>query len=185
VRGLLERIEAPMEKIKGLNKLVLDTEEARAIFGRHGALAQAMKEFEEEHVRAWTAKVSEVRSGRACLELCFAIHQLRCGILEWLCWMLCLCSCFGSTVSDARHLCQVYKSNRTSRQQDESSAFAVQVSTEKLALKLLRMAPQCPPGKHLLMVNFDAALVNLLRETKCAALLLSWSHCLALLLAVS
>ena len=41
-----------------------------------------------------------------------------------------------------------------------------QVSTEKLALKLLRLAPNTPPGKHLLMVNFDPALVNLLRETK-------------------
>ena len=40
------------------------------------------------------------------------------------------------------------------------------MSTEKLALKLFRMAPACPAGKHLLQVNFDAALVNLLRETK-------------------
>ena len=41
VRGLLERIEAPMEKIRLLSKLVLDTEEARGIFARQAALVQA------------------------------------------------------------------------------------------------------------------------------------------------
>jgi dynein heavy chain len=62
VRGLMERIEAPMEKIRCLNKAVLDTEEARAIFASQGALVQAMKEFEEEHVKAWRSKVSQVRA---------------------------------------------------------------------------------------------------------------------------
>ena len=62
VRGLLERAEAPMEKIRQLNKLVLDTEEARGIFARQAALVQAMKEFEEEHVKTWVGKVSKVRS---------------------------------------------------------------------------------------------------------------------------
>lgn len=43
----------------------------------------------------------------------------------------------------------------------------VQISTEKLALKLLRLAPEgAAAGKHLLAVNFDPQLVNLLRETK-------------------
>ena len=61
VRGLVERVEAPMEKIRMLNKLVLDTEEARVIFASQGALVQAMKEFEAEHVQAWVSKVSQVR----------------------------------------------------------------------------------------------------------------------------
>jgi dynein heavy chain, axonemal len=64
VRGLVERIEAPMEKIRCLNKAVLDTEEARAIFASQGALVQAMKEFEDEHVKAWISKVSQVRGSR-------------------------------------------------------------------------------------------------------------------------
>jgi dynein heavy chain, axonemal len=42
----------------------------------------------------------------------------------------------------------------------------VQVSSEKLALKLLRAASTAPAGMPLLEVNFDAQLVNLLRETK-------------------
>ena len=64
VRGLLERVEAPLEKIRALNKLVLDTEEARAIFARQGALVQAMTEFEEEHAKTWVSKVSKVRMRR-------------------------------------------------------------------------------------------------------------------------
>jgi dynein heavy chain, axonemal len=60
VRGLLERVEAPMEKIRMLNKLVLDTEEARVIFASQSALVQAMRDFEAERVKAWVSKVSLV-----------------------------------------------------------------------------------------------------------------------------
>lgn len=60
VRGLVERIEAPMDKIRALNKLVLETEEARRTLEDHTALVQAMKEFEEEHVKAWVSQVSQV-----------------------------------------------------------------------------------------------------------------------------
>lgn len=42
----------------------------------------------------------------------------------------------------------------------------MQVSAEKLALKLLRPAANAPAGVPLLAVNFDAQLINLLRETK-------------------
>lgn len=62
VRGLRERIESPMDKIRGLNKLVLDTEEARRMFGDHATLLKAMNEFEEEHVKAWVGQVSQVSS---------------------------------------------------------------------------------------------------------------------------
>lgn len=61
VRGLRERIEAPMEKIRGLSKLVLETEEARHIFEDHAVLLKAMNELEEEHVKAWVAQVGQVR----------------------------------------------------------------------------------------------------------------------------
>ena len=60
VRGLRERVEAPMDKIRGLNKLVLDTEEAKRIFEDHAVLLKAMTEFEEEHVKAWVGQVSQV-----------------------------------------------------------------------------------------------------------------------------
>ena len=46
------------------------------------------------------------------------------------------------------------------------SVAPLQVSTEKLAFKLFRPAPHAPAGRHLLAINFDPALVNLLRETK-------------------
>lgn len=42
----------------------------------------------------------------------------------------------------------------------------MQTSTEKLALKLLKMDPHNTTDLHLLAVNFDPQLVNLLRETK-------------------
>jgi hypothetical protein len=68
VRGLVERMEAPMEKIRALSKLVLETEEARRTLAEHTALLQAMKEFEEEHVRAWVSQVSQVRpASHACV----------------------------------------------------------------------------------------------------------------------
>jgi dynein heavy chain, axonemal len=43
---------------------------------------------------------------------------------------------------------------------------ALQTSTEKLALKILKMDPYNTTNLHLLAVNFDPQLVNLLRETK-------------------
>jgi dynein heavy chain, axonemal len=42
----------------------------------------------------------------------------------------------------------------------------MQISTEKLALTLLRSVPDQPRNLHLLAVNFDPELVNMLRETK-------------------
>jgi dynein heavy chain, axonemal len=65
VRGLMERIEAPMEKIRALNKLVLDSEEAKRTLADHAALIQAMKDFEEEHAKAWVSQVSQARSPNA------------------------------------------------------------------------------------------------------------------------
>lgn len=62
VRGLRERIDTPMDKIRALNKLVLDTEEARRMFEDHAALSKAMNEFEEEHVKEWVGQVSQVCS---------------------------------------------------------------------------------------------------------------------------
>lgn len=62
VRGLRERIDSPMDKIRALNRLVLDTEEARRMFEDHAALLKDMNEFEEEHVKAWVGQVSQVCS---------------------------------------------------------------------------------------------------------------------------
>lgn len=42
----------------------------------------------------------------------------------------------------------------------------MQTSTEKLAQKVLRLDPHNTTDLHLLAVNFDPQLVNLLRETK-------------------
>ena len=43
VRGLVERAEAPMEKIRGLSKMVLERDQARDMFKLHSSLLQAMQ----------------------------------------------------------------------------------------------------------------------------------------------
>ena len=65
VRGLVERAEAPLEKIRALSRAVTETEEARGIFAAQEALVARMRAYEREHVDAWTALVSEVRPAQA------------------------------------------------------------------------------------------------------------------------
>lgn len=69
VRGLVERAEAPLEKIRALSRAVTETEEARGIFAAQEALVARMREYEQEHVSAWTALVSEVPSHNPLLHL--------------------------------------------------------------------------------------------------------------------
>lgn len=54
-------MDAPMEKIRALNKLVLETVDARDVFKQHAALLAAMRDFEGAHVSAWTETVAQVR----------------------------------------------------------------------------------------------------------------------------
>jgi Dynein heavy chain, N-terminal region 1 len=60
VRGLHERIEAPMDKIKALNKSVLESEEGCAILEGQCALVNAMQQYEQLHIDAWISQVSKV-----------------------------------------------------------------------------------------------------------------------------
>lgn len=55
-------MDAPMEKIRALNKLVLETVDARDVFKQHAALLAVMRDFEGAHVSAWTETVAQVRS---------------------------------------------------------------------------------------------------------------------------
>ena len=78
VRGLKERIEAPLEKVRGLSRAVLETEEAKAIFAQRDALVEEMQAFEGEHVKEWVGKVSTVRPRQrrqfAHLHFCYFLH---------------------------------------------------------------------------------------------------------------
>jgi hypothetical protein len=62
--------------------------------------------------------------------------------------------------------CQKWQPENNGPSKRLSKGLSPQVSTEKLALTLLHMAPSQKPDMHLLEVNFDPQLVNLLRETK-------------------
>ena len=96
-RGLMERVEDPMNRLKGVGKAVLESEEGKEVVRAHSAIMASLREFEVMHVDNW------------CLE-------------------------------------------------QESTG------TEKLKMNLLRREEG---GEHpFLRVNFDPALVCLLREVK-------------------
>ncbi|KAK9808985.1 hypothetical protein WJX72_007373 [[Myrmecia] bisecta] len=59
VRGLKERIAGPMEKLRGVNKLVLETEEAKEIQRLYDTLTAAMDEYEKGVVDDWCKLISE------------------------------------------------------------------------------------------------------------------------------
>lgn len=61
VRGLRERIEAPLDKIRSLSKAVLESDEARRSFKSHAVVMDAMQSYEQGHVASWISQVSKVR----------------------------------------------------------------------------------------------------------------------------
>lgn len=99
VRGLMERIEEPMSKLKTLNKIVLETDLAKEIMRTYDHLMEEMGAFKAKAVEAWCVQVAAT-------------------------------------------------------------------SDEKLNLPLLQTVDRTPEGVAMLGVNFDPALIRLLRETK-------------------
>eukprot|EP00227_Mantoniella_beaufortii_P011774 CAMPEP_0197579874 /NCGR_PEP_ID=MMETSP1326-20131121/3768_1 /TAXON_ID=1155430 /ORGANISM="Genus nov. species nov., Strain RCC2288" /LENGTH=4505 /DNA_ID=CAMNT_0043143449 /DNA_START=243 /DNA_END=13760 /DNA_ORIENTATION=+ len=61
VRGLVERIKEPMEKLRGLNKLVMETEESKEISKLYTQLTAALEEYERDTIDKWV-KESESTS---------------------------------------------------------------------------------------------------------------------------
>jgi hypothetical protein len=57
VRGLLERIEEPMNKLRTMNKSVMDTEEANDIQKLYTSLTASMADYERAAVNAWCQQV--------------------------------------------------------------------------------------------------------------------------------
>lgn len=99
VRGLMERIEEPMIKLKTLNKIVLETDLAKEIMRTYDHLMEDMAAYKTKAVDAWCAQVAVT-------------------------------------------------------------------SDEKLNLPLLQEMETTSDGIAMLGVNFDPALIRLLRETK-------------------
>ncbi|KAK9822882.1 hypothetical protein WJX74_000347 [Apatococcus lobatus] len=60
VRSLKERASAPMEKLKGLQKVVLESDEAREVMRAYDRLAADIEAYERSRVEDWGQLVSEI-----------------------------------------------------------------------------------------------------------------------------
>eukprot|EP00891_Asterochloris_glomerata_P002883 jgi/Astpho2/2883/Aster-01037 len=60
IRGLKERIAGPMEKVHGLHRLVLETEEARSIMQAYDKLMADMDAYEKATVQDWCNLISAI-----------------------------------------------------------------------------------------------------------------------------
>ena len=52
-RGLVERVEDPMNRLKGVGKAVLESEEGKEIVRAHSAIMASLRDFEVQHVDNW------------------------------------------------------------------------------------------------------------------------------------
>ncbi len=52
-RGLIERVEEPMTRLKGVGKSVLDSEEGKEVVRAHAAIMASLREFEVAHIDTW------------------------------------------------------------------------------------------------------------------------------------
>jgi dynein heavy chain len=52
-RGLVERVEEPMTRLKGIGKSVLESEEGKEVVRAHAAIMASLREFEVQHVDTW------------------------------------------------------------------------------------------------------------------------------------
>ena len=61
-RGLIERVEEPMTRLKGVGKAVLESEEGKEVVRAHAAIMASLKEFEVTHVENWCLEQSRAPS---------------------------------------------------------------------------------------------------------------------------
>jgi dynein heavy chain len=52
-RGLIERVEEPMVRLKGVGKSVLESEEGKEVVRAYAAIMASLREFEVEHIDQW------------------------------------------------------------------------------------------------------------------------------------
>ncbi|KAL6747291.1 flagellar outer dynein arm heavy chain beta [Haematococcus lacustris] len=58
VRGLVERIDEPMQKLRTMNKVILEMEQAKEIQKTYDSLMAAMAEYQAKQVAAWCKRVA-------------------------------------------------------------------------------------------------------------------------------
>ena len=52
-RGLMERVEEPMSRLKGIGKSVLESEEGKEIVRAHSAIMASLRDYETMHIDNW------------------------------------------------------------------------------------------------------------------------------------
>ena len=68
-RGLLERIKQPMEKLRQLNRAVLDREEAKEVVKTYTSLVASLGEFEHIKIEQWGEEIEEASQAKLRLPL--------------------------------------------------------------------------------------------------------------------
>ena len=69
VRGLIERIDEPMQKLKSLNKMVQETDLAKEIQASYDALMKEMAEYQGKAIAAWCEQVAATSDEKLNLPL--------------------------------------------------------------------------------------------------------------------
>ena len=64
LRGLVERIEEPMVKLKQTMRLMLDSEEAKEVTKLYATLLSSLRDFETVQYTAWGKGVDDVSQAR-------------------------------------------------------------------------------------------------------------------------
>ena len=68
-RGLVERIEEPMTRMKGVGKSVLESEEGKEVVRAHAAIMSSLREFEAAHIDAWCMEQSNTGAEKLKMNL--------------------------------------------------------------------------------------------------------------------
>ncbi|CAK4109520.1 unnamed protein product [Aphanomyces euteiches] len=79
-RGLIERIEHPMKKLKELNHNVMEREEAKEVYKVYGTVLASLQEYENQKVEEWSRDVEA--SSQAKLKLPLIVRNPHTRVLK-------------------------------------------------------------------------------------------------------
>eukprot|EP00960_Hanusia_phi_P039486 753915-Hanusia_phi.AAC.17 len=57
VRGLMERVQEPMNRLKAMNKSILDSEEGKECIRAYSAILNSLQEYERQHREEWALEI--------------------------------------------------------------------------------------------------------------------------------
>uniref|UniRef100_H3HCG5 AAA+ ATPase domain-containing protein n=1 Tax=Phytophthora ramorum TaxID=164328 RepID=H3HCG5_PHYRM len=77
-RGLVERIEHPMKKLRELNQNVMEREEAKEVYKVYGTIMASLQEYENQKVEEWSRDVEASSQAKLKLPLLLRHPQTRC-----------------------------------------------------------------------------------------------------------